>query len=44
MSTGFVERCPEQYAALVESSAFVNCRKIDMGEPAVLALSFFRNG
>lgn len=33
-------RCPEIYAALVECSAFVNYRRIEKGEPAVLALSF----
>jgi hypothetical protein len=35
------KRCPEVYDALVECSAFVNYRRIDMGEPAVLALSFY---
>jgi hypothetical protein len=39
----FMRRCPEQYEAIVECSAFVNCRKIKVGEPAVLALSFFKN-
>ncbi|MFO0811344.1 MAG: barstar family protein [Gemmataceae bacterium] len=38
----FARRCPEQFAALVECSAFVNWRKIGTGEPAVLALSYFR--
>ena len=37
----FKERCPEIYDALVECSAFVNDRRIEMDEPAVLALSFF---
>jgi hypothetical protein len=32
----------ELYAALVECAAFVNWRRIDQGEPAVLALSFHR--
>lgn len=36
----FPRRCPEPYAALVESAAFVNWRRIEMGQPAVLALSF----
>jgi hypothetical protein len=36
----FRAKCPEQYAALVECSAFVNWRRIETGEPAVLALSF----
>lgn len=35
-------RCPEQYAALIECAAFVNWRSIKVGDPAVLALSFFR--
>jgi RNAse (barnase) inhibitor barstar len=34
-------RCPEIYDALVECSAFVNCRRIKIGEQAVLALSFY---
>jgi RNAse (barnase) inhibitor barstar len=38
----FARRCPEQYDALVECSAFVNFRRIEMGEPAVLALAFHR--
>jgi len=36
----FKKRRPEIYDALVECSAFVNYRRIEMGEPAVLALSF----
>jgi hypothetical protein len=40
----FSRRCPEQYAAVVECSAFVNWRRIEVGEPAVLALSFFKRG
>lgn len=39
----FIERCPEQYAALVECAAFVNWRRIEVGEPAVLALSFYHS-
>ncbi len=35
------KRCPEVYDALVECSAFVNWRRIEKGEPAVLALSFY---
>jgi len=37
----FKKRCPEIYDALVECSAFVNNRRIEMGDPAVLALSFY---
>jgi hypothetical protein len=36
----FAHRCPEQYAAVIECTAFVNWRRIELGEPAVLALSF----
>ena len=36
----FRRRCPELYGAIVECSAFVNYRRIEAGEPAVLALSF----
>jgi RNAse (barnase) inhibitor barstar len=35
----FKRRCPEQFAALLESAAFVNGRRIEQGEPPVLALS-----
>ena len=38
----FAARCPEQYAAIVECSAFVNWRRIEAGQPAVLALAFHR--
>ena len=38
----FICRCPEQYAALIDCSAFVNWRRIEMGEAAVLALSFYK--
>ncbi len=34
----FKKRCPEQYDALIECSAFVNYRRIDLGEAPVLAL------
>ena len=36
----FVERCPKQYQAIVECSAFVNWRRLERGEPAVIALSY----
>jgi hypothetical protein len=35
----FAARCPEQHAALVECSAFVNLRRMVAGEAAVLALA-----
>lgn len=41
--TEFAERCPEQYAAIVESSAFVNWRRIELGDRPILALSFYRS-
>lgn len=34
----FRERCPEQYAALIECSAFVNYRRVEVGERPILAL------
>jgi hypothetical protein len=36
----FSGRCPIQYAAIVERAAFVNWRRIELGSPPVLALSF----
>jgi len=39
----FARRCPEQYAAVVECAAFVNWRRIEVGEPPVLSLSFDKN-
>jgi hypothetical protein len=35
------KRCSDIYDALVECSAFVNYRRIEKGEPAVLSLSFY---
>ncbi|MDO8321773.1 MAG: barstar family protein [Phenylobacterium sp.] len=34
----FEKRCPEQYRALVECTAFVNYRRLDTGGEPVLAL------
>jgi hypothetical protein len=34
----FKKRCPEQYSALIEASAFVNYRRMATGEPPVVAL------
>jgi hypothetical protein len=34
----FAKRCPEQYEALVHCAEFVNTRRIEVGEAAVLAL------
>jgi RNAse (barnase) inhibitor barstar len=38
----FTRRCPEQYAAIIECAAFVNWRRLERGEPAVLVLSFYK--
>jgi len=38
----FRARCREIYDAIIEASAFVNYRKLEIGEPAVLALAFFK--
>lgn len=37
----FKERCPDIFMALVECSAFVNWRRIEVGNSSVLALGFF---
>jgi hypothetical protein len=34
----FKKRCPDQYDALIQCSAFVNYRRVEIGEPLVLAL------
>ncbi len=34
----FAARCPEQYQAIVECAAFVNHRRVERGEPPILAL------
>ena len=41
--TDFAVRCPEQYAAVVECSSFVNWRRIENGAGPVLALSFYKS-
>ena len=38
----FIKRCPDQYDALVECSAFVNYRQMERGCGPVLALSLWR--
>ena len=38
------EQNKEIYEAIIECSAFVNYRKLEVGEPAVLTLSYNRNG
>ena len=39
----FANRCPEQYKALIECSAFVNWLRLERGNPSVLALSLLGN-
>lgn len=34
-------RCPEQFQAFVECSAFVNWRRLEIGEPAILVVSCY---
>jgi len=41
--TEFADRCPDQLAALIDAVAFVNWRRIEQGEPAVLTMSFYRS-
>jgi hypothetical protein len=36
----FRSRCGEIYEALIDSAAFVNWRRIERGDPPVLALSY----
>jgi len=38
----FASRCPEQYSALIECSAFVNWRRLEAKKSAVLALAFWK--
>jgi hypothetical protein len=38
----FAARCPEQYAAVVECSAFVNWRRLEQRRRPIVALSFFK--
>jgi len=40
----FAVRCPEQYRAIVECSAFVNWRCVEHGAAPLLTLSFFKSG
>jgi RNAse (barnase) inhibitor barstar len=36
----FRDQHPDLYAAIIECAAFVNWRRLEVGEPAVLAISF----
>jgi hypothetical protein len=40
----FARRCPEQFTEIVDCAAFVNWRRSEAGQPAVLALSYSRTG
>ena len=42
--SSLAERNKEIYEALIECSAFVNYRKLEVGEPAALTLSYNKNG
>lgn len=37
----FKQRCPKEFADLLECSAFVNWRRIEQGHPPVLALALY---
>ncbi len=39
--TSFRKRCPEQYDALVECTAFVNWRRLERGDTPLLMLSYY---
>ena len=36
----FRKRCPELYEAVIDGVAFVNWRRLETGDPSVLAISF----
>lgn len=38
----FKKRCPRLFDSLIECAAFVNWRKLEAGEQAILALSFYQ--
>ncbi len=42
-ATDLSQRRPEIYQAIIENVAFVNFRKLEAGEAAVLTLSFWRH-
>jgi len=35
----FSQRCPEQYLAILECAAYINWRRVDRGENAILLIS-----
>lgn len=39
-AVGFKSKNPEQYQALIECTAFVNWRRLEIGEPPILILAF----
>ena len=38
----FASRCPDLYSALIECAAFVNWRRSDAGDGAILALAYHK--
>ncbi|MFZ1085393.1 MAG: barstar family protein [Terracidiphilus sp.] len=40
----FRESHPDLYAAIIECAAFVNWRRLEVGEPSVLSISFSSSG
>ena len=43
-AASFAQRCPEQFEALIDATAFVNYRRLEVGQEPVLALAYFRSG
>lgn len=41
-ASDLASRCPDIYEAIVECSAFVNYRRMEVGERPVLALAFYK--
>ena len=41
-SDDFAARCPHQYAAIIECSAFMNLRRLEVGKTPILLLAFHR--
>lgn len=41
-AAAFRDRCPQEYSALIECSAFANWSKLDMGERPILILAFWK--
>jgi hypothetical protein len=39
----FAEKCPQQYAAIVECIAMVNLRRLEAGASPIATLAYFKN-